>query len=120
MSTIELVWKETKSKNWAFQNNKYCLFLGILEMDKNYHWPRNTSPLTGASIPRLVKTGWISGIWFLINLPTITERCPYILLENCGLSLFCVSMSTNLTLVTYRGWVEGPQRTEIFPGVTSF
>jgi hypothetical protein len=37
MSTIALVWVEIESKNWAFQNNKYCLFLGILEMDKNYH-----------------------------------------------------------------------------------
>jgi hypothetical protein len=48
----------------TFQNHKYCLFLGILELNKNYDRTRKAYTLNGESIPKLFKNVCIGGVSF--------------------------------------------------------
>jgi hypothetical protein len=64
-----------------------------------------------------ISQNWMDRWYMVFDKPPYNNReVPLYFLENYGLSLFWVSMSTTLTWVTSRGWVEGPHRTESMLG----
>jgi hypothetical protein len=56
-----------------------------------------------------ISQNWMDRWYMVFDKPPCNNReVPLYFFENYGMNLFWVSMSTTSTLVTSRGWVEGP------------